>query len=128
MFKLETNYRSTPEILELANDSLLNNDNQFEKELKAVNPSVEMPALVEVRDLYSQARFVVQRVKELKDKGVPVEEISVLFRAHYQSAELEMELVKQGIPYVVRGGIRFFEQAHIKDVLSYMRIMINPKD
>ncbi|RKY42083.1 MAG: ATP-dependent helicase [Candidatus Makaraimicrobium thalassicum] len=128
IFKLETNYRSTPEILALANDSLLNNDNQFEKELKAVNPPAEMPVLVEVQNPYSQAAFVAQRVLELREEGLEMKNIAVLFRAHYQSAELEMELVKRGIPYVVRGGIRFFEQAHIKDVLAYMKIVINPMD
>ncbi|MFH1395079.1 MAG: ATP-dependent helicase [Candidatus Omnitrophota bacterium] len=128
VFKLETNYRSTPEIVALANDSLLNNDNQFQKELKTVNESLSMPALVEVRDLYSQASFVVQRIKELLDEGVDIKNIAVLFRAHYQSAELEMELVKRGIFYVVRGGLRFFEQAHIKDVLAYMKILANPLD
>ncbi|MFH1846940.1 MAG: ATP-dependent helicase [Candidatus Omnitrophota bacterium] len=128
MFKLETNYRSTPEILDLANDSLLNNDEQFDKELKAVNAPFEKPVLVEVRDLYSQAKFVAQRVRELRDEGIDMKNIAVLFRAHYQSAELEMELVKSGMPYVVRGGIRFFEQAHIKDVLAYLRILVNPAD
>ncbi|MFC1570406.1 ATP-dependent helicase [Candidatus Omnitrophota bacterium] len=128
IYKLETNYRSTPEILNLANDSLANNRDQFEKLLKAVNPSLEQPALVEVKDLYSQAKFIAQRVLEMREEGVDLEEIAVLFRAHYQSAELEMELVKRGIPYIVRGGIRFFEQAHIKDVLSYMKILVNPLD
>ncbi|MBD3296439.1 MAG: AAA family ATPase [Candidatus Omnitrophica bacterium] len=128
IYKLETNYRSTPEILYLANDSLINNENQFEKRLKAVNTPFERPALVEVKDLYSQARFVAQRVLELRDEGQDMKDIAVLFRAHYQSAELEMELVKRGIPYVVRGGIRFFEQAHIKDVLAYLKIISNPMD
>ncbi|MFC1548921.1 ATP-dependent helicase [Candidatus Omnitrophota bacterium] len=128
IFKLETNYRSTPEILDLANDSLVNNENQFQKQLRAVNPSLEKPALVEVKDLYSQARFVAQRVLEMREEGAELKDIAVLFRAHYQSAELQMELVKRGIPYVVRGGIRFFEQAHIKDVLAYMKIMVNPVD
>ncbi len=128
MFKLETNYRSAPEILNLANDSLLNNEDQFPKKLKAVNPSLEKPALVKVNNLYSQASFVVQRVLEMRDEGIEMKDVVVLFRAHYQSAELEMELVKRGIPYVVRGGIRFFEQAHIKDVLAYLRIIVNPLD
>ena len=128
IFKLEINYRSTPEILNLANDSLVNNENQFYKELKAVNPSLEKPALVEARDPYSQARFITQRVIELRNEGAILDDIAVLFRAHYQSAELEMELIKNGIPYIVRGGIRFFEQAHIKDVLAYMKIAINPLD
>lgn len=128
IFKLEVNYRSTPEILTLANNSLSNNKNQFEKHLKAVNPPLEKPALVEVKDLYSQAAFVAQRVLEMREEGMEMKDMAVLFRAHYQSAELEMELVKRGIPYVVRGGIRFFEQAHIKDVLAYMKIVSNPED
>ena len=128
IFKLETNYRSTPEILNLANDSLMHNEEQFTKVLKAVNPFVEMPALVEVKDLYAQARFVAQRVLEMREEGIELKDIAVLFRAHYQSVELEMELIKRGIPYVVRGGIRFFEQAHIKDVLAYMKIASNPSD
>jgi DNA helicase II / ATP-dependent DNA helicase PcrA len=128
IFRLEINYRSTPDILTLANNSLLNNRDQFKKELKAVNPRLEKPALVEVKDLYSQARFIAQRVLELREEGAELRDIAVLFRAHYQSAELEMELVKRNIPYVVRGGIRFFEQAHIKDVLAYMKILSNPVD
>ncbi|MCK5450712.1 MAG: ATP-dependent helicase, partial [Candidatus Omnitrophica bacterium] len=128
MFKLETNYRSTPEILNLANDSLLNNSNQFHKELKAVNPSLEKPALVEVNDVRAQAGFIAQRVLELRAEGGKLRDMAVLFRAHYLSAELEMELVKRGIPYIVRGGVRFFEQAHIKDVVAYIRIVVNPMD
>ena len=128
IFKLETNYRSTPEILDLANDSLKNNEMQFSKELLAVNPSLDVPALVEVKDMYSQASFIAQRILELREEGFDMTNMAVLFRAHYQSAELEMELVKRGIPYVVRGGVRFFEQAHIKDVLAYLRIVSNPQD
>ncbi len=128
IFKLETNYRSTPEILDLANDSISHNENQFEKHLRTVKESLGKPALIEVSDLYSQASFVAQRVLELRDEGVALNDISILFRAHYQSAEVEMELVKRNIPYVVRGGVRFFEQSHIKDVLSYIKILINPLD
>jgi DNA helicase II / ATP-dependent DNA helicase PcrA len=128
VFKLETNYRSTPDILNLANNSLSRNRAQFEKELKAVNPSLAVPALVEVKDLYSQASFVAQRAVEIMSEDELSGDIAVLFRAHYQSAELEMELTKRGIPYVVRGGIRFFEQAHIKDVLAYLRIATNSSD
>ncbi|HNX90760.1 MAG TPA: ATP-dependent helicase [Candidatus Omnitrophota bacterium] len=128
IYKLETNYRSSPEILALANDSLQNNLDQYEKHLKPVNPPLVKPVIVEVKDLYGQAAFVVQRVLELRDEGMELKDMAILFRAHYQSAELEMELVKRGIPYVVRGGIRFFEQAHIKDILSYLKIMQNPSD
>jgi len=128
IFKLETNYRSSPEILELANDSISYNKNQFSKHLKAVNAKSSKPALVEARDLYHQANFISRRVLELRDKGVGLNEMAVLFRAHYQSAELEMELTKRNIPFIVRGGIRFFEQAHIKDVLAHVRILMNPFD
>ncbi len=128
VFRLEVNYRSTPDILNLANESLSRNREQFRKDLRAVNPSIEIPALVEVDDLYAQAAFVAQRVTETSKEGAGMGQTAVLFRAHYQSAELEMELTRRGIPYVVRGGIRFFEQAHIKDVLTYLRIVSNPSD
>ncbi len=128
IFKLETNYRSSPEILDLANDSISHNKDQFKKTLHAVNSPIEKPVLIEPRDLYYQAGFIAQRVLELRDEGIPLSDIAVLFRAHYQSAELQMELVKRGIPYVVRGGVRFFEQAHIKDALSFLKIASNPFD
>ncbi|MDD5439884.1 MAG: ATP-dependent helicase, partial [Candidatus Omnitrophica bacterium] len=128
IFRLETNYRSTPEILALANDSIAHNANQFEKKLRAVKESLYRPGLIEVTDIRAQAAFVVQRVLELREEGIPLNEIAVLFRAHYQAAEVEMELVKHNIPYVIRGGVRFFEQAHIKDVLAYVKIIANPVD
>jgi len=128
IFKLEQNYRSSPEILELANDSISHNKRQFHKHLRALNESDTKPALIEVRDLYAQSGFVAQRVLELRDEGVGLSEIAVLFRAHYQAVELEMELTKRNIPFIVRGGMRFFEQAHIKDVLAHVKISINPFD
>jgi len=128
VFKLETNYRSTPEILDLANASIEHNVNQFSKKLKTVKEAFEKPGLIDVTDTHAQAAFVVQRALELREEGIPLQDISVLFRAHYQSAEIEMELIKRNIPYIIRGGIRFFEQAHIKDVLAYVKIIINPFD
>lgn len=128
IYKLESNYRSSPEILDLANDSILHNKNQFQKHLRAVNESDAKPALIEVRDLYAQSNFIAQRILESRDEGVGLNEMAVLFRAHYQAAELEMELTKRNIPYVVRGGVRFFEQAHIKDVLAHVKILVNPFD
>ena len=128
IFKLESNYRSSPEVLDLANNSILNNKNQFIKQLKPVNKSHAKPVLIEVREVYAQANFIAQRVLELRDEGVPLDEMAILFRAHYQAAELEMELTRRNIPFVVRGGIRFFEQAHIKDILAYIKIILNPFD
>jgi len=128
IFKIESNYRSSPEVLELANDSISHNRNQFSKHLKAINESDLRPVLIEPKDTYAQSNFVAQRILELRDEGMSLNDIAVLFRAHYQSAELEMELTKRNVPFIVRGGIRFFEQAHIKDVLAYLKILINPFD
>lgn len=128
IFKLETNYRSTRSILELANQSIKHNVHQFPKTLKSIHEKGTLPQVVKVRDMRQEAAFVVQRILEFNELGVELSQIAVLFRAHYQSAELEMELAKRGIPYIVRGGIRFFEQAHIKDALSFLRILLNPLD
>jgi len=128
IFRLETNYRSTPEILRLANASIQLNHRQFHKELKSVQPSGPLPAVVPLVDLKQQAAFIAQRVLELREEGTPLQEIAVLFRARFQAAEMELELAKRNIPYVVRGGIRFFEQAHIKDLLAHLRILVNPRD
>ena len=128
IFKLETNYRSTKPILDLANKSISHNTHQFPKTLKSVRKDGTLPQFVKVRDARQQAAFIGQRILELRESGVELSEIAVLFRAHYQAAELELELTKRGIPYLVRGGIRFFEQAHIKDVLAYLKIVSNPTD
>jgi len=128
IFKLETNYRSTPEILHLANMSIENNSMQFQKELRAVRRKGVRPVFVPVRNVLQQADFVAQRIIELADSGVPLGEIAVLYRAHYHSMELQMEMVRRGIPFEIRSGIRFFEQAHIKDITAFMRIAENPLD
>jgi DNA helicase II / ATP-dependent DNA helicase PcrA len=128
-FKLETNYRSTPEILAVANVSIASNRKQFPKTLRAVRPSLGLlPALVPCRDADQQAAFVAARVLELRDEGLPLEEIAVLYRSHYHSLELQLELARRGVPYTVRSGVRFFEQAHVKDVVSYLRLVANPRD
>src|SRR5687768_16272672 len=129
IFKLETNYRSTPEILGLANVSIANNRKQFPKMLKAVRRSRDFtPALVPCSDVEQQSAFIAARVLELRDNGTSLEEIAVMYRSHYHSIELQLELSRRGIPYQVRSGVRFFEQAHIKDVISYLRVIVNPRD
>lgn len=128
IFKLETNYRSTVRILDLANEIICKNRSQFPKKLKSVREEGVLPQLVRVRDVHEQSVFVVQRILEFLDEGLNLSDIAVLFRARYQSAELELELSKKKIPYVLRGGVRFFEQAHIKDVLSFLKITQNPRD
>ncbi|MBA2663827.1 MAG: ATP-dependent helicase [Bradymonadaceae bacterium] len=127
-FKLETNYRSTPEILELANRSIAHNTRQFQKTLRAERRSGALPVHVRLKDANQQARFVCQRILELIDEGMALPEIAVLYRSHHHSLELQVEMTRAQIPFVVRSGLRFFEQAHIKDVLAYLRFVYNPKD
>jgi DNA helicase-2/ATP-dependent DNA helicase PcrA len=129
VYRLEINYRSTPEILSLANVSIASNRKQFPKTLRAARDSKGLPpALVAARDADQQAAFIAARVLELRDEGIPLDEVAVLYRSHYHSLELQLELTRRGIPYRVRSGVRFFEQAHIKDVISYLRIIANPRD
>ena len=128
-YKLETNYRSTPEILGLANVSISNNRKQFPKMLQAVKGSKDFkPALVPCSDVEQQSQFIASRILELRDEGVSLEDIAVLYRSHYHSLELQLELTRRSIPYRVQSGVRFFEQAHLKDVVSYLRIIVNPRD
>lgn len=128
VFKLETNYRSTPEILSLANHSIAQNAKQFAKELKSIKKSGIVPVLAPSRDVVQQAEFVAQRVLELREEEVALDNIAILYRAHYHCMELQMEFTRRDIPYEIRSGLRFFEQAHIKDVVAFLRVMINPND
>ncbi|MGB8507978.1 MAG: ATP-dependent helicase [Pyrinomonadaceae bacterium] len=129
VYRLETNYRSTPEILSVANVSIAANRRQFTKTLRAARPSLGLsPALVPCRDADQQAAFIASRILELRDEGLGLSELAVLYRSHYHSLELQLELTRRGIPYRVRSGVRFFEQAHIKDVVSYLRLVANARD
>jgi ATP-dependent DNA helicase UvrD/PcrA len=129
VFRIELNYRSVPEILEVANSAIAANAKQFKKNLSATRDSKAMkPALIALNDGSEQAQFVAQRVLELRDEGVELNEIAVLYRAHYHAVELQLEFSRRGIPYQITSGIRFFEQAHIKDVASFIRFIANPRD
>ena len=128
-YKLETNYRSTPEILGLANTSIANNRRQFPKMLQAVKKSRDFkPALIPCANVEQQSAFIASRILELRDEGTSLEDIAVMYRSHYHSLELQLELTRRNIPYRVQSGVRFFEQAHLKDVISYLRIIVNPRD
>lgn len=129
IFQLSKNYRSRPEILDLATYSINKNKNQFRKNLSAhLDSAGKKPIYISLRDSQEQAMFIAQRVLELRDENIDLSHIAVLFRSAYQSLELELELNRRGIPYVMRGGLRFFEQAHIKDVVSFLKIYANPSD
>jgi DNA helicase-2/ATP-dependent DNA helicase PcrA len=126
---LTINYRSTPQILELANRSIAHNQEQHPKQLTAVRKGGPPPAVIPLRDVYQQAEFVAQRVLELHhEQNLPLRRMAVLYRNHAHSLELQVELTRRQIPYFVRSGTRFFEQAHIKDVVSYLRARENPRD
>ena len=129
VFKIEMNYRSVPEILQVANAAIAVNVQQFRKHLSATRGSNAVkPAVVGLNDGSEQAQFVAQRILELRDENIDLSEIAVLYRAHYHAIELQLELSRRGIPYQITSGIRFFEQAHIKDVTAFIRFVANPRD
>ncbi|HDH06219.1 MAG TPA: ATP-dependent helicase [Nitrospirae bacterium] len=128
IYKLTTNYRSSREILNLANNSIAHNTRQYPKDLYSLERSGPLPALVPLKNISLQAEFISQRILDLVDEGVPMREIAVLYRSHYQSMDLQMELTRKRIPYEIRSGLRFFEQAHIKDITSWLRAVLNPMD
>jgi len=129
VFKIEMNYRSVPEVLEVANAAIASNVEQFRKNLAPTRDSNAVkPAVVALNDGSEQAQFVAQRILELRDEDVDLNDIAVLYRAHYHAIELQLELSRRGIPYQITSGIRFFEQAHIKDVTSFLRFAANPRD
>ncbi|MBU1202524.1 ATP-dependent helicase [Patescibacteria group bacterium] len=128
IYKLETNYRSTPEILDLANDIIKANNYQFAKNLKAVKEAHVRPELVALMSHNQEASYIADKIEELIERGMRESDIAVLFRASSHSRALEMELNRRGINYEMRGGLRFFERAHVKDVLAYLKVLGNFRD
>jgi DNA helicase-2/ATP-dependent DNA helicase PcrA len=130
IYRIETNYRSTPSILAFANGVLAAQPKgrHFEKELRPARPDHEKPFLVQALDTREQASFVVQRIKGLVDEGRSLADIAVLYRAHFQALDLQLELSRLGMPYVITSGVRFFEQAHIRDLVAMLRFVYNPSD
>ncbi len=128
VFKIETNYRSTPEILNVANAAIAANVNQFAKALAPARKSGVKPALVQCHDAGQQAAFIAQRALELRNEGTSLNDIAVLYRSHFHALELQLELRRQQIPFAITSGLRFFEQAHIKDATAYLKFIANPRD
>ncbi|MEY4744121.1 MAG: hypothetical protein RL272_66 [Candidatus Parcubacteria bacterium] len=128
IFKLETNYRSVPEVLNLANDVISRNVDQFPKELRSVKKPFAKPVVAPAPSSFQEASFIVSRIRGLIEDGTRPEDIAVLFRATFHSQTLEFELMKQGIQYDYRGGVKFFDRAHVKDALSFVRIRENFAD
>lgn len=128
LLPLSVNYRSTPQILEVANAVLSRAREGFKTRLQGVRSSGMLPAVVPCKDAAQQAEFVAERILQVRDEGVPLSEVGVLYRAHRHVLELQVELTRRGIPYVVRSGLRFFEQAHIKDVVAHLKVLFNADD
>ncbi len=128
IYKVEINYRSTPEILALANAAIAPNVNQYAKLLAPTRTSGPRPALVACADAAQQAAFVAQRALQLREEGVNLNDMAVLYRSHFHALELQLELTRRGIPFSITSGIRFFEQAHVKDVSAWLKLICNPRD
>ncbi|MDR0445315.1 MAG: UvrD-helicase domain-containing protein, partial [Puniceicoccales bacterium] len=128
IFKVTLNYRSTPEILRLANAISIAHEQVFRKELHATKSFHKKPFLVHLPDFRQQAQFIVKHLQDITQEGYHLSDVAVLYRAHYQSMELQMELTKAKISYTVTSGVRFFEQVHIRDLVAMLRVVYNVQD
>ncbi|MCX7876347.1 MAG: ATP-dependent helicase [Melioribacteraceae bacterium] len=128
IIKLEENYRSTQEILNFANHIIEQAVEKYPKFLFTKKIGGELPGIVSAANQNMQSRFITERILELREEGIPLNEIAVLFRSSFHSFDLEIELNKANIPYQKFGGMKFIETAHIKDVLAFLRIAANPND
>ncbi|MCK6612893.1 MAG: ATP-dependent helicase [Ignavibacteriaceae bacterium] len=125
---LEENYRSTQNILNFANRIYEGASEKFDKELFTSRTGGSSPLIVAAINDKMQSHFIVDQILELREQGMPLTDIAVLFRSSFFSFDLELELTKANIPYVKFGGMKFVETAHIKDVLAFLRISVNPTD
>jgi len=128
IIKLEENYRSTQPILNLTNEIIHRAQERYEKKLYTRKRAGETPILVQADSEQMQSRFVCQKILELREEGVPLWDIAVLFRSSFHSFDLELELARHNIPFVKRGGFQFMETTHIKDLLAHLRVLANPQD
>jgi DNA helicase-2/ATP-dependent DNA helicase PcrA len=125
---LEENYRSVQPILNLTNEIISRAQERYDKNLYTRKLEGDSPLLVKAESEQMQSRFICQRVLELREEGVPLWDIAVLFRSSFHSFDLEMELTRHNIPFIKRGGFQFMETAHIKDLLAHLRVLSNPQD
>jgi DNA helicase-2/ATP-dependent DNA helicase PcrA len=128
IIKLEENYRSTQPILNLTNEIIQRAKEGYEKRLFTSKSVGGRPKLVQAGSEQMQSQFVCQKILELREEGVPLWDMAVLFRSSFHSFDLEIELARCNIPFVKRGGFQFMETSHIKDLLAHLRIIANPKD
>lgn len=128
LIKLEENYRSTQNILNLANRVLKQAQEKFDKKLFTSREEGELPGLVKSANMNDQSRFITQMILNLREQGMELSDIAVLFRNGRDSFDLEVMLNRKEIPYIKYGGQKFTEAAHVKDVLAHLRVYLNPKD
>ncbi|MDI7202332.1 ATP-dependent helicase [Leptospira santarosai] len=125
---LEKNYRSTASILNLANVVLRNFSEKYDKQLFTDNENGPIPNVLQFEDELEEAEGIAKILLQKKEEGVPFKKMSVLFRAGWNSNQLELVLAKRNIPFVKFGGRKFIETAHIKDLLSFLKLLVNPLD
>ena len=125
---IEQNYRSTQSVLDLTNEIIQHAKEKYSKILFTRKEGRRKPVFIETQNENYQSKFIIQRVSELREEGIPLNNIAVLFRAAWHSNDLEIELATHNIPYVKYGGFKFIETAHVKDVIAHLRIVFNPLD
>ncbi len=126
--KLEQNYRSAPEILDVANACIRGNPEQFQKTLRPTRKARSKPRVFLLRDGEEQASALLTLVRRYQDDGYNLRDMAVLYRAHFHSIELQMALGRARLPFVITSGVGVFEQAHVKDVVSFLRLCETPAD
>nr|MCU0344924.1 ATP-dependent helicase [Ignavibacterium sp.] len=128
IIKLEENYRSHQSILDFANRINDAAVEKYKKDLYSRRGSGQLPNIVAASTENLQSKFIVEKILDLREEGVPLKDIAVLFRSSFFSFDLELELAKANVPFQKFGGMKFVETAHVKDVMAFLRIAINPKD
>jgi len=128
LIKLEENYRSVQTILDFANRISESAIEKYKKNLYTRKGSGELPNIIAATTENLQSKFIVEKILDLREEGIPLKDIAVLFRSSFFSFDLELELAKANIPFQKFGGMKFVETAHVKDVMAFLRIAVNPKD
>ena len=129
VIKLERNYRSVPGVLDVANAVMKDSPRQFEKVLRPIRASQgDKPILYKVYDSHAQANEIYQSLLRARQLGYRYSDMAVLYRSHYQSIDVQMTLARMKLPFRITSGVGVFEQVHVKDVLSYLRLIVNPRD
>ena len=128
IIKLEQNYRSSQNILALANEILKKAKEKYAKNLFSTIENPIKPALICASDIQTEAEFITQRILELREENIELNDIAVLARSARMTYNLEIELAKRSIPYKKFGGLKFIEAAHVKDVIAHLRVILNPND